>query len=124
MSTWTGRPPDSLASLKVLIGPIKGIITSGTAAVFVVLLVFDGIKPPNTNDIDISAFSIRASLKLLLYCLYFTVTTLSTTGYGDVYAQNTSGRVVCIILQLASFFLVTFVLALFWSVRPPENERT
>jgi hypothetical protein len=98
---------------------IIGIVGTGVSAVFSTLLFFKGLTLP--ADINWQTLSADSICELLIYCLYFTLTTLSTTGYGDIHAVNTAGRVVCILLQTLSFFVVTFVLALFWSSRTPSS---
>jgi hypothetical protein len=112
----TGTFDDSsvkvISAFKVLIAIMLDILSTGTAAVFSTLLLVHGIKPP--EEININELDVLSLIKLIIYCLYFTMTTLSTVGYGDVYPMNTYGRVIIITLLSLCFILIGFVITV-WS---------
>ena len=39
---------------------------------------------------------------------YFTVTTIVTVGYGDITAQNTGERIICILLMIVGVIAFSF----------------
>jgi Protein of unknown function (DUF2442)/Ion channel len=91
------------------------IVFVGFSAVFVTLALFNGFNYDGERKILFEIFVWRDLIHLLLYCLYFTVTTISTTGYGDIHAINGYGMLISILLLVLTFFLVTFVFAVFWA---------
>jgi hypothetical protein len=48
----------------------------------------------------------KEPLKRYMAILYFTVTTTTTTGYGDVVPKSVRARIVSIILQVSMFAIV------------------
>ena len=43
------------------------------------------------------------------YSVYFTVTTITTVGYGDVSASTTSERIFCIVLEIFGVIVFTYI---------------
>jgi hypothetical protein len=110
----TDRNPggEFVDAFKVLACPIIGIVATGTAAVFSTTQLLQGFEmPQGTTWEHLNTFD------QLAYSLYFTTTTLSTTGYGDVHPQNSYGIFIAIALQTCAFMVLTFVVALFLSSR-------
>jgi hypothetical protein len=54
----------------------------------------------------------------ILRSLYFTTTTISTTGFGDIVPVTAWGYLVAILLQAEGFVLISFAFAVLWSVKP------
>ena len=55
-------------------------------------------------------------LELYFTSYYFTVTTITTVGYGDVYATETSERIFCIFLMILGVFAFSFASGAFASI--------
>ena len=45
--------------------------------------------------------------EIYLYSVYFTVTTITTVGYGDMSAGNNSERIYCVIVMMIGVTLFT-----------------
>jgi len=45
---------------------------------------------------------------LYITSFYFTVTTIVTVGYGDITAQNTGERIICILLMIVGVIAFSF----------------
>ncbi len=65
-----------------------------------------------------------STAKLLVECAYFVVTTMSTTGYGDIHPIGTWGYILCTCLEIEVFTLIVLAAATFWSARQaPGGKR-
>ena len=72
------------------------------------------------------AFNINISSLLCLFeqaafdlikSMYFALTTMTTTGYGDVLPQNTIGFVMSGLIQIQALILLVFAVSSFWATR-------
>lgn len=101
--------------LQIVVMLIMVVFATGLASVFGVYLLFCGFGggvlqhygSPRLSDLPAIA----------AFCAYYTLTTLTTTGYGDITPQNWVGVVVGAGLQFEAIAVFVFVLAFFWSVR-------
>ena len=54
--------------------------------------------------------------KLYLVSLYFTITTITTVGYGDISATNSTERVFCILIMLMGVIGFSFATGVLSSI--------
>lgn len=61
-----------------------------------------------TNWIHANGFTNETASSLYVICIYFTITTIATVGYGDISATNDMERVICCLLMVVgvSFFSI------------------
>lgn len=106
------------ASSSILLGTQVILAIGGTILftnaghVFFSYLAFDAFSgnllPP---------YPLYDRLLIPIQCLYYTLTTLTTVGYGDIKPANIIGQLVSIGIQLQGLGLLTFILAIYWSTR-------
>lgn len=53
-------------------------------------------------------FGDTSNTKLYFASFYFTVTTITTVGYGDIAAHNTIERIICIVLMITGVISFSF----------------
>jgi hypothetical protein len=80
-----------------------------------------------TNDFNVKAleggpfrmvgFSFQTLSLLLVKCLYFVTTTVTTIGYGDIYPTEFWGFILTISLHLQVFTIIMYAATVFWAVR-------
>jgi hypothetical protein len=51
----------------------------------------------------------NANFNIYMHSFYFTVTTMTTVGYGDMSAATTPERVFCIVLMVVGVIVFTFI---------------
>jgi hypothetical protein len=54
--------------------------------------------------------------------LYFSYTTLTSTGYGDIVPKTRQARAVCMVEQLAGGLYLAILIARLAGVYPPMNK--
>lgn len=93
------------------------VFATGLASVFSVYLLFCGF---GGGVLDQYTSSLRLSdlLTVAAFCGYYTLTTLSTTGYGDIVPKNKFGVAIGAGLQVEAIAIIVFVLAVFWYNHP------
>lgn len=78
--------------------------------IFGILYMITGIKMFNNELISLKILegnmSIVNFVRLLIYCIYFSVVTFATVGYGDIMVANTSGMIVSIIEIVVGVFMI------------------
>jgi ion channel len=58
-------------------------------------------------------------------CLYFSFTTLTTVGYGDLAARTDLGHTLCVFeMLIGQIYLVTVVSLIVSNLRPPARQRS
>lgn len=65
-------------------------------------------SPTSTNWIQEMGFQFSGNAELYFASYYFTVTTFTTVGYGDISATSTSERIMAIILMICGVFAFSF----------------
>lgn len=60
------------------------------------------------NWIEDKGYSDYSAFELYITSMYFTVTTITTVGYGDISAQNTAERIFCVFLMLLGVISFSF----------------
>ena len=93
------------------------VFVTGVAAVFAVYLFFEGFGGENLDQCK--GPSLTNLPTIIALCGYYALTTLTTTGYGDILPSNMYGVLVGVGLQVEAFAFIVFVLAVFWSLRRP-----
>lgn len=73
-----------------------------------------------TELVFITQVNINPNVKNFLDAMYFTITTLTTTGFGDITLQGNSGRAISIIVMI---FGVSLFLRLIKSIYQPSKVR-
>lgn len=58
-------------------------------------IIYGGYDANNYNQLYLTSF-------------YYTVTTISTVGYGDISGNNTLERLICIMLMIMGVFFFSF----------------
>ena len=109
-----------MLGLQILIMLALVVFLSGVASVLGCMLMFDGFGGgviERQGEIAISDVPSLAG-----FCAYYTLTTLTTTGYGDIVPKNGYGVIIGTGLQIEAFAIVVFGLSVFWSGRSPEGE--
>jgi hypothetical protein len=66
----------------------------------------EGVK--QTNWILSNGFEDQEIAELYTTAFYFTVTTITTVGYGDISGTNTTERVICIFLMIIGVLFFSF----------------
>ena len=61
-----------------------------------------------TNWIYTNGFENQEIAELYTTAFYFTVTTITTVGYGDISGTNTTERVICILLMIIGVLFFSF----------------
>jgi Ion channel len=90
-------------------------LTTGFAAVLAVYLMFNGFGGGVLDDfesVDLAELPI-----VMCYCAYYVLSTITTTGFGDMTPTNPAGVLVSTGLQIEAFTLVIFVFEVFWASR-------
>ncbi len=77
---------------------------------FSLLYMITGIKTFNSELISIKMLqdnmSLRSCWRLFIYCIYFSIVTFATVGYGDIMVANMSGMIVSIIEIIIGVFMI------------------
>jgi len=71
-----------------------------------------------TDIVFVSQSGVNDSINNYLDALYFTLTTLTTTGFGDITLQGTNGRLLAVIIMV--FGITLFVKLARDIIRPPK----
>lgn len=110
-NNYTTKADRYLQDLLVVLIVIFTIILSNTLCNFYIAhdwCAFNLLAEPNPPA--------QASLTYEIMKMgYFTITTLTTTGYGDVVPQNELGFMASSVMQLQALGLFAFALSRFWS---------
>jgi len=104
---------------------LRTILASSTAA-FVAAFFFYGLEGDALTLVpqgQLAYHLLLYHLLLLGQCVYFAVTTMATVGYGDISPANPWGQFVALMMMLASFSLITLVLASLSALRAEESGR-
>lgn len=86
---------------------------------YTILPFFDGYQALKHNIHG----SDRVVLASYLDCLYFSVTTQTTVGYGDVIAASMSGKICSMIQSIFGYFYLAFAIAIFASKGILKSEK-
>lgn len=62
----------------------------------------------HANWICVNEFGSSSDITLYFSAFYFTVTTITTVGYGDISAYNTVERIICIVLMITGVISFSF----------------
>jgi hypothetical protein len=108
-----------LVELKVFVQRVVSTICAGSIACYVTHLQF---RVLTGSIVEPTAFDLLNRLKILLQCIYFTVTTFATVGYGDIQPKNGLGQLVAFLIIAQSFALVIIVFASLLSSRQQETN--
>nr|WP_254007639.1 ion channel [Rhizobium sp. L1K21] len=73
-----------------------------------------------TEAVFVSQFAVNENVKNFLDAMYFTITTLTTTGFGDITLQGQSGRLLSILIMV---FGVSLFLRLIQTIFRPSRVR-
>lgn len=111
-----------VVELQVFVMLALVVFATGLAAVFGVYLLFGGFgggvleqyTSPHLSDLPTIAW----------FCAYYTLTTLTTTGFGDIVPKNGFGVAIGVGLQVEAFAIIVFGLAVFWYVRSKTRTVT
>lgn len=72
-------------------------------------IIIAKMQDENTgNWIEYYKMQNAGELKLYIFSIYFTVTTITTVGYGDISAHTTEERVYCILLMITGVIAFSF----------------
>ena len=75
-----------------------------------------------TNWIHSGEYDSLSKLQLYLTSLYFTVTTMTTVGYGDISGTNTGERIVCMFLMIMGVLFFTYTSGMITNIITNEEE--
>ncbi|CDW89496.1 cation channel family protein [Stylonychia lemnae] len=77
--------------------------------IFACLWIFVGLFDDTKNNwIYQKEYQDYKNFQLYITSFYFTVTTIVTVGYGDITAQNTGERIICILLMIIGVIAFSF----------------
>lgn len=86
--------------------PVSGKITSSLNIDRIFIAEFD---PGSKNTwIFVGGYYDLDDISLYVTSLYFTTTTILTVGYGDIIAQSTQEKLLCILLMLIGVLSFSF----------------
>lgn len=78
--------------------------------IFLAAYNMDSDDPELSNWIDAFAFDITEVGSMYTIGLYWTITTITTVGYGDISATNTSERIVASIIMIIGVIAFSFAI--------------
>ena len=108
-------------NLKLILLLAFSIFINGFAAVFSTYLMFDGFGGGVLDDYEEVNF---ADLPVVAsYFFYYVLSTMTTTGFGDLNPINPAGVVISACLQIQAFTLVIFVFEVFWASRFTSEKK-
>jgi hypothetical protein len=111
-----------LQEMRIVVAGLMLNIYSGAVAVFVLYnsssSTYAGMLNPGVNGV-------WAKLHVLLQALYFSVTTATTVGFGDLHPMSLASQMSTMLVEIDSFLYVAVVLAaLGASMQRHESETT
>ena len=65
----------------------------------------------------------NAAFNNLTDCFWFVWVSLSTIGYGDMFAETTTGRIVVMVIAIVSFFITTVFAGIVTNLLSPTREQ-
>jgi len=75
-----------------------------------------------TNWIISGDYTELTAVQLYTTSFYFTITTMTTVGYGDISGTNTEERIVCCILMIMGVLFFTYVSGTITNIITNEEE--
>lgn len=74
------------------------------------------------NWIHANEYETLSKFHLYLTSFYFTITTMTTVGYGDISGTNTGERIVCILLMIMGVLFFTYTSGMITNIITNEEE--
>lgn len=74
------------------------------------------------NWIISNEYTELTTFELYTTSFYFTITTMTTVGYGDISGTNTGERIVCCILMIMGVLFFTYVSGTITNIITNEEE--
>ena len=90
-----------------MIWPIVTVLTTVFLFIIIVAYVLRVIERPFQNVENIQEFS-------FLNSAYFTVITMCTVGYGDLYPRTWIGKIMCMLIAIAGTFVMSLFIVTLW----------
>ena len=76
-----------------------------------------------TNWMEVNGFELQSRTRLYVTACYFTVTTITTVGYGDMGPTQTEERLLGIATMIVGIFTFTFATGALTSMISNEDAR-
>lgn len=90
--------------------------------IFTADLSVDDRQEETINWIFSNEFDDVSRSELYLTSLYFSITTMTTVGYGDMSGTNTGERIVCMALMIAGVLFFTYTSGIITNIITNEEE--
>jgi len=74
------------------------------------------------NWIHAGEFMDISKMDLYLTSFYFTITTMTTVGYGDISGTNTGERIICCLLMIMGVLFFTYTSGAITNIITNEEE--
>lgn len=98
-----------LSELRVFIWKVVATVGSGATAFYVAYIKYGALRGDVGSIYKFNSSDWYNSLRIYGQCVYLTVTTFATVGYGDIVPQYGKGQLIAFLVEAQSFFLIIVV---------------